>query len=71
MQEFPVHHPITMSFCAMELSSVCSLLQLLQHGVFSFCITNIGEVGRLQKEFQQRGVRPIALSLNDVEAHKR
>ena len=29
-----------------------------------------GEVGKLQKEFEKRGVKLLALSLNDVESHK-
>lgn len=29
-----------------------------------------GEVGKIQEEFKKRGVKIIALSLNEVEAHK-
>lgn len=34
------------------------------------CTTELGEVGRLQEEFKKRGVKVVALSSNDVDAHK-
>ncbi len=29
----------------------------------------LGAVGKLRGEFEKRGVKPIALSINDVESH--
>lgn len=34
------------------------------------CTTELGEVGKIQEEFKKRGVKVVALSLNDVDAHK-
>ncbi|MCT7957904.1 peroxiredoxin [Laspinema palackyanum] len=34
------------------------------------CTTELGEVARLQAEFDQRNVKTIALSVDDVESHK-
>lgn len=34
------------------------------------CTTELGEVGKLRGEFQQRGVKVLALSCNDVDSHK-
>lgn len=34
------------------------------------CTTELGEVARLQGEFDQRNVKTIALSVDDVESHK-
>lgn len=34
------------------------------------CTTELGEVARLQAEFEQRNVKTIALSVDDVESHK-
>ncbi|CAL5219468.1 g1303 [Coccomyxa viridis] len=34
------------------------------------CTTELGEVGKLQAAFAQRGVKLLALSCNDVESHK-
>ncbi|MCT7970227.1 peroxiredoxin [Laspinema sp. D1] len=34
------------------------------------CTTELGEVARLQSEFDQRNVKTIALSVDDVESHK-
>ena len=33
------------------------------------CTTELGEVARLQGEFEKRGVKTIALSVDDVESH--
>ncbi|HEY9702101.1 MAG TPA: peroxiredoxin [Allocoleopsis sp.] len=33
------------------------------------CTTELGEVARLQGEFQKRGVKTIALSVDDVDSH--
>ena len=34
------------------------------------CTTELGEVARLQAEFEKRNVKTIALSVDDVESHK-
>ncbi|EIE24436.1 thioredoxin-like protein [Coccomyxa subellipsoidea C-169] len=34
------------------------------------CTTELGEVGKLQGEFEKRGVKLLALSCNDVASHK-
>ena len=34
------------------------------------CTTELGEVARLKSEFDKRGVKTIALSVDDVESHK-
>lgn len=33
-------------------------------------VCDAGEVGKIQEEFKKRGVKIVALSLNDVSAHK-
>ncbi|WP_437927995.1 peroxiredoxin [Sorangium sp. So ce291] len=35
------------------------------------CTTELGAVANLKAEFDKRGVKPIALSVDDVESHKR
>ena len=35
------------------------------------CTTELGEVARLKPEWDKRGVRPIALSVDPVDSHKR
>ncbi|XYH98644.1 peroxiredoxin [Sorangium sp. So ce1128] len=35
------------------------------------CTTELGAVANLKTEFDKRGVKPIALSVDDVESHKR
>lgn len=34
------------------------------------CTTELGTVAKLKSEFDKRGVKPIALSVDDVESHK-
>ncbi|KAL3160929.1 Peroxiredoxin-6 [Trebouxia sp. C0009 RCD-2024] len=34
------------------------------------CTTELGQVGKLQKEFSERGIKLAALSCNDTESHK-
>ncbi|DBA94815.1 hypothetical protein WJX77_008101 [Trebouxia sp. C0004] len=34
------------------------------------CTTELGQVGKLQKEFAQRGIKLAALSCNDTESHR-
>jgi thioredoxin-dependent peroxiredoxin len=34
------------------------------------CTTELGEVARLKSEFDKRNIKPLALSVDDVESHK-
>lgn len=38
--------------------------------VANVLLVSIGQVGKLQKEFSERGIKLAALSCNDTESHK-
>src|SRR5262249_28586562 len=35
------------------------------------CTTELGRVAKLKPEFEKRGIKPIAISVDDVDSHKK